>query len=169
MSHVFIEDAVFFSPNNGVGVNRAILEYDGESIKQMLEVAFSYVDNKYFRDAVCGGCGPLAAYMGRSLPLSRFLEVLEEIRIAEETKSAKRRITQQRRSEFQRERAAIALRMIDAGVPYICAKEGCSLTANLTIDHKFPVSKGGLDDPHNLQFMCRSHNSEKGDLMEATT
>lgn len=163
MPHVEIEDAVFFSPNNGVGVHPEILNYDGESIKQMLAIAFQYYKEPHLQDAICGGCGPLAAFMGRPISFSFFLELLEEIRIGEETKKAKRRISSGRRAEFQGSRAALALRLIDQGVPYVCAWGGCGITDELSIDHIEPLSRGGSDDLSNLQFMCRSHNSQKGD------
>lgn len=38
----------------------------------------------------------------------------------------------------------------------------CGSSENLTIDHKKPVSKGGKNDPDNLQTMCRTHNVTKG-------
>lgn len=166
MPHVQIADAVFFSPNNGVGVNPEILNYDGESIKQMLTTAFNYYQNPHLQDAIQGGRGPLAAFMGRPISFSFFLELLEEIRIAEETKKAKKQITSRRRCEFQGTRAALALRLIDMGVPYVCASRGCGVTEELTIDHVFPLSRGGLDELNNLQFLCRTHNSRKGDRSE---
>lgn len=162
MPHVWIKDAVFFSPNNGVGVAPSILNFDGESVKEMLRVAFQYYQNPYFQDAICGGRGPLAAHFGRPLSLGRFLELLEEIRIAEETKAAKKSLTGQRRAQFQSERPDLMLRMIDNGVPYACAIDGCSITQGLTLDHVDPLSRGGTDDVSNLQFLCRSHNSQKG-------
>lgn len=41
-----------------------------------------------------------------------------------------------------------------------CVK--CGTHKNLTVDHVIPVSKGGTDDLGNLQTMCGSCNSRKG-------
>jgi 5-methylcytosine-specific restriction endonuclease McrA len=43
---------------------------------------------------------------------------------------------------------------------YRCA--GCGKRSPLSIDHKKPVSKGGLNDIRNLQPLCFSCNSSKG-------
>lgn len=32
----------------------------------------------------------------------------------------------------------------------------------LELDHMQPVSRGGTDDPSNLQWLCRGHNRSKG-------
>lgn len=43
---------------------------------------------------------------------------------------------------------------------FMCVR--CSSEENLTIDHIFPVSRGGSDDVENLQILCKSCNSKKG-------
>lgn len=44
---------------------------------------------------------------------------------------------------------------------FTCKK--CSSRRRLTVDHIYPKSKGGTDDPENLQTLCRSCNSGKRD------
>lgn len=39
----------------------------------------------------------------------------------------------------------------------------CSVTTDLTIDHVAPLIRGGTNDLDNLQILCRSCNSRKGD------
>jgi len=39
----------------------------------------------------------------------------------------------------------------------------CGGTDDLTIDHIFTFSRGGSNTPDNLQVLCRSCNSSKGD------
>lgn len=41
-----------------------------------------------------------------------------------------------------------------------CQKCG-STTPPLHFDHRYPYSKGGTNDPDNLQLLCRTHNLEK--------
>lgn len=39
----------------------------------------------------------------------------------------------------------------------------CGSLKNLTIDHIKPVSKGGANEPENLQTLCHSCNGRKSD------
>lgn len=41
----------------------------------------------------------------------------------------------------------------------------CGSTANLAVDHKTPVSKGGYTTFENLQLLCRTCNSQKSDML----
>jgi hypothetical protein len=52
---------------------------------------------------------------------------------------------------------AIRLRVLSVGK---CLR--CESTHDLTIDHIFPVSKGGSNRERNLRCLCRSCNSSKG-------
>ncbi|TIU63757.1 MAG: HNH endonuclease, partial [Mesorhizobium sp.] len=71
--------------------------------------------------------------------------------------------TGRRRSQFNAIRSDLVLAMLDAGVTYQCAADGCQECTKLTIDHIRALSRGGTDDLSNLQFMCVSHNSQKRD------
>ncbi len=79
-------------------------------------------------------------------------EINKKIRIA---------ATKQRRDEFNLKRPELILKMLAADVLYECVVEGCE-NKDITIDHITPLSLGGTDDLENLQFMCLSHNSQKG-------
>jgi len=52
---------------------------------------------------------------------------------------------------------------------YVAQKKICNgcevefLERNLTVDHKFPRSKGGQNFIDNLQLLCGARNSVKGD------
>lgn len=65
-----------------------------------------------------------------------------------------------RRAEFTRDRNDLLLGLIDRG-GYIC--RGCGAGSDLTVDHIQPLSRGGSDALENLQLLCRSCNSRKGD------
>ncbi len=68
-----------------------------------------------------------------------------------------------RRAAFNAVRSELVLEMLDAGMDYVCAADGCNECEDLTVDHIHPLSRGGTDGLSNLQFMCRHHNSAKGD------
>jgi 5-methylcytosine-specific restriction endonuclease McrA len=44
----------------------------------------------------------------------------------------------------------------------------CKSKENLTIDHKIPIIKGGLDERKNLQCLCYRCNSMKSGMTDGT-
>lgn len=54
--------------------------------------------------------------------------------------------------------------MVYARDGYKCVR--CGSREDLALDHVYPWSKGGPDTPDNLQTLCRSCNSSKGDRVE---
>lgn len=76
---------------------------------------------------------------------------------------AEKSYTAKRRKEFNRRRDSLIKIVIERD-GYRCAE--CGATEDLTLDHKTPLSKGGSDDPKNLQILCRKHNSQKGIRIE---
>jgi len=115
-------------------------------------------------DACCGGRGPLAHRGGMSY--AEYLDALSEFEASESAIITKRQLTKVRRGEFNGRRSQLVLVMIDSGVPYVCAHEGCESHEGLTIDHRIALSRGGTDELDNLQFLCKSHNSQKSDRKE---
>ncbi len=77
-------------------------------------------------------------------------------------KKAKRRYSRRRRNQFAGKKDALMLALIERD-GYQCRK--CSGQEDLSIDHIVPLSKGGSDDLDNLQILCKSCNSSKGDSL----
>lgn len=160
-----IKDCITFAPNIGVMVDKATLELSAEEIKESLILAYSHMQNKLLVDACCGGTGPLSD-LGQ-ITFEDYLVRLRETEIQEETKKAKKNYIKIRRTQYSVLQPQLVLALIERGVPYICVHPGCNQTTNLTIDHIVPLSRGGTDELDNLQFMCKSHNSSKGDKTNA--
>jgi hypothetical protein len=161
MPLIHIEDIVSFAPNIGVLVHRPALKISPQRLAKLIQLAYSHMDDEPLRDACHGGMGLLAKYS--NLTYEEYLELLEQVRVAEAGADAKRVHTKIRREQFNASRSNIVLAMIDAGLPYVCATPGCKAAEHLTVDHIKPLSRGGTDEIENLQFLCRSHNSIKRD------
>lgn len=161
MPLIDIKEIVSFSPNYGVLVEREALNHSAEEVLESIRLAWFYMDDEYLVDACCGGNGELAKYS--RLTLDEFLEIRERLRIQSETRTAKKLHTKTRRTEFNTNRSQIVLALIESGVPYVCGHLGCDQTTDLTVDHIIPLSRGGTDELSNLRFLCRCHNSSKGD------
>ena len=94
----------------------------------------------------------------------------QEIAASLEKKSHRQQVkvkaVKSRRRQFQINKARLTLLLLDAGSEYICNHPGCEIDEDLTIDHIYPLSRGGDDSVENLQFLCRRHNSQKGDKIQ---
>jgi hypothetical protein len=181
MTTTVVIGKVQFSANNGVwafGIDLSVIvrmrrwqeiatilaeerEVDVRVFLLDLEYARHMQDHPLLVDACCGGSGPLAN-LGQ-ITYEEFEALLDEDAIRQETSRAKRELTRQRRAEFNGVRPQLALALLNAGHLYCCAESGCPVTTDLTIDHIVPLSRGGTDDLDNLRFLCRPHNSAKGD------
>lgn len=161
MPFVTIENLLIFAPNIGVLVQRAALESSPERLFEAVRIAYSHMEDEPLVDACCGGSGPLADY--DEIPYANYLELLNKIRVDQAGQTAKKAHTKTRRTQFNANRDALVLAMIEAGVTYVCAEKDCGVHKGLTVDHIVPLSRGGTDELSNLRFLCRTHNSAKRD------
>ncbi len=165
MPVIYINGVVSFAPNIGVMVEKKILDYSPEEILEMLRLAYAHWQDDLLVDACCGASGPFAGY--HNLSFEEYLSLKErfelEAKIHKVTRESKRNHTRIRRNQFNSNRSHIVLQLIEEGVSYICAHSECNVMEELTVDHIIPLSKGGTDNLDNLRFLCRSHNSSKGD------
>ncbi len=165
MPSININGLVVFAPNWGVLVDRAAVNEEPQRLHQLISLAWTHMDDSYLVDACCDGRGPLAGYS--ELSYDDYLRPSEEIRVAEQTKLAKQEHTRIRRAQYSARRSQLVLAMIEGGIQYVCSVPECSMARDPTIDHVVPLSRGGTDEISNLCFLCRSHNSEKGDNLDA--
>ncbi|MBL8311188.1 MAG: HNH endonuclease [Burkholderiales bacterium] len=94
--------------------------------------------------------------------IEEFLEAYDDGQVKIASVLKKRELSAIRRREFSLRRPEIELALIQRD-GYVCAEPDRKVTSDLTIDHIVPLSKGGTDELSNLRFLCRSHNSAKGD------
>ena len=161
MPYVEIKDVLTFSSNNGVNLEWGALDLSPQELYETVKTAFGHLDDQPLKDACCGGTGPLST-LGK-IQYEDYVQLLREASIQDAAEEVKKTHTKIRRTTFQRLRSDLLLAMIEAGVRYECAHPDCSIYQCLTIDHLVPLSRGGTDDLSNLQFLCQSHNSAKGD------
>lgn len=163
--YIHIRDAIMFTGNHEVFVNRNALNLTADDLKEAIELAFLHCRDDLLVSAACGAVGPFARYS--DLGLDEYLALKEEFETdilrADATRIAKQRHTTIRREEFNRIRSDLYLAMIDSGITHECFEGTCSEREILTIDHIIPLSRGGTDQLTNLRFACRRHNSAKGD------
>lgn len=77
-------------------------------------------------------------------------------------------LTDSTESPSRRKTLSVAARLsVFARNAYRCVS--CGSEDNLSVDHIVPVSKGGTDHPDNLQTLCRSCNSRKGNRTDGST
>lgn len=161
MCQVSIGGVVRFSANEGVWLDNGAERLDPLELHRVVGLAFEHVKDAPLVEAGCGGRGPLAQYS--HLTFEEYLAALQQIAVGELTAGAKRKHTLIRRRAFNTERSRLVLLLIENGTAYQCAERGCGTTRGLTVDHRIPLSRGGSDTLANLQFLCRVHNSTKGD------
>lgn len=170
MPMIKIDGLVWFAPNYGVWVEKAAANADPVRLQEAIRLAYSHMQDPMLLDACHGSCGPLARYRNEPMTYERYLELVASIereqRQKSATVSAKLQHTRLRRSDYSARRSQLILALIDSGVHYVCAHPGCEVHVDLTLDHKDPISKGGSDELSNLQFLCLSHNAQKGDRIE---
>lgn len=149
----------------GVSIGKEILLLSPEEMYEAISLAFKHSNDYLLGLANQGYEGPFRDYS--TIEFEEYLRLCEifekEMALAEQTRKTKKTLTKLRRTEFGRNRAQLMLAMIEDGIQYACSFAGCMESENLTIDHIMPLSRGGTDEITNLQFMCRLHNSTKGD------
>lgn len=162
MTTVSLDNGISFSANNGVRVSRDALRLTPTQLFDDISLAYSHMHDQVLVDAGCGGIGLLVQRYpdGGPVNYSDYLSVLNEAKVIEAAKQAKRNSTRRRRKDFNAARDDLVLALLDSGRTHQCV--GCRSMRDLTVDHIVPLSRGGTDALANLQFLCRSCNARKG-------
>lgn len=96
--------------------------------------------------------------LNKYLDETKYLLISRELEIIYKKQEARNnaKIT---RKEFSRNYDSIFV-AVGKRDGFFCAE--CRTTENLSLDHKFPVIRGGDNKLENFQLLCKSHNSSKG-------
>lgn len=79
----------------------------------------------------------------------------------QQEEEAVRKSYEGRRQEYAAKRPKLVRAMRMRGDAWECRQ--CKSTDSISVDHIRPLVRGGTNDLDNLQFLCRSCNSKKGD------
>lgn len=164
MNTVIIEGTVEFAINLGVLVTQKALQIPPEQLQEYIALAFTHINDEVL-DAARSYEGPLVGI--QEIDFSDYLPIADryhqDILAEASTITTKRTLSKRRRAAYSAQRDALALALIEQGIPYVCNDEECNVMKDLTLDHVIPLSRGGTDDLSNLQFLCRRHNGQKSD------
>lgn len=135
--------------------SKRLANIDDETLLLIVKQAIELSQHPFLEYTHCNGLANFDS-------VDEFFAAYREELIKQESVKRKRQLTKLRRGQFSAKRAALELALIERD-GYVCQIKNCQESENLTIDHVLPISKGGTDELSNLQFLCRSHNSSKGD------
>ena len=165
MTTILVDDVLTLS-GHGITMHNDAVRRSPEFVHDAIRKAFAIERDEYLQNAWSGGSGPL---VGKTLTYTEFLQwrgIQDGLGMARTaTRSVKTTCVARRRRQYDGRRDTIVLRMLAEGGLYQCVYDGCGEVNNLTVDHILPLSKGGTDELNNLQFLCKTHNSAKGDRL----
>ncbi len=121
------------------------------SVRTLTELS----NHPYLIETHCGGIRNFDS-------IDEFMAAYEDSKIRAASIDTKQQLSAVRRAQFNSRRSELELALIERD-GYVCSHPDCKITSSLTIGHVIPLSKGGADELTNLRFLCRSHNSVKGD------
>lgn len=128
---------------------------DDTAVLEMVRSMAKLSNHPYLDEARHSGTGSFHS-------VEEFLVAAQNAQVEAASTTKKREFSAIRRNQFGSKRAELELALIDRD-GYVCSHPDCNICDDLTIDHIVALSRGGSDELDNLCFLCRSHNSAKGD------